>query len=440
MKRLLLALLVVLGVATPAAAQVIGTQYISAASADCSTDGSCATFDAGSNPSIGFTISGTFSATLIFEATTDGVIWNSVQAVNTATGANGTAGSAASFAVQNSGFLKIRVRASAYVSGSAKVVATRGWASARLLTPTFVTVTATTFLGGDGTCAAPSYTFTSDTTQGLAKGCLVLGQGTLTAAAAALSTTATWNNAAITFDHLKAVITDTASAAGSLVINIKGGASGTSNLFSVDKNGSGAFLSNTVVAATSCWGWSGRGYMCGGSADGIVGLFNSGLTDFTRLNFGGATVSFPALKRNAAGIDVRLADDSDYATLTANIVNSIGSFKLNGKNTILATAPTISSGFGTTPSIAANNGTAAFTVNVGGGGAATSGVIGMPAATTGWICSVNNLTAAAAHVAYNTRQTASTTTSVTVENQTTSTGAAVAWAANNILNLSCIGY
>lgn len=103
-------------------------------------------------------------------------------------------------------------------------------------------------------------------------------------------------------------------------------------------------------------------------------------------------------------------------------------------------APTISSGFGTSPSISANNGTAAFRVNVGTGGTATSGVIGMPTATTGWNCNVDNFTAAGAHVAYNTRQTASTTTSVTVENQTTSTGAAVAWAASNILQLSCFAY
>ena len=105
-----------------------------------------------------------------------------------------------------------------------------------------------------------------------------------------------------------------------------------------------------------------------------------------------------------------------------------------------ATAPTISSGFGTSPSVTANNGTAAFRINVGTGGSATSGVIGMPAATTGWNCSVNDLTAAAAHVAYNTRQTASSTTSVTVENQTTSTGAAVAWAASDILSLNCTAF
>ena len=103
-------------------------------------------------------------------------------------------------------------------------------------------------------------------------------------------------------------------------------------------------------------------------------------------------------------------------------------------------APTYGSGFGTLPSIATNNGTAAFTVNVGTGGSATSGVINMPTATTGWICNVNDRTAAAAHVAYNTRQTATTVSSVTVENQTTSTGAAVAWGSGDIITLSCFGY
>lgn len=111
-----------------------------------------------------------------------------------------------------------------------------------------------------------------------------------------------------------------------------------------------------------------------------------------------------------------------------------------GKLVYSDTAPTIASGFGTSPSITASNGTSAILINVGTGGSATSGVLTMPAASTGWVCTVNDITAAAAHVAYNTRQTASTTTSVTVENQTTSTGAAVAWAASDILRLSCSAY
>jgi hypothetical protein len=67
-------------------------------------------------------------------------------------------------------------------------------------------------------------------------------------------------------------------------------------------------------------------------------------------------------------------------------------------------------------------------------------VLTLPAATNGWNCSVTNLTAAAAHRADNTVQTASTTTSVTLENQTKSTGAAVAWTAGDVLRVCCFAY
>jgi hypothetical protein len=64
-----------------------------------------------------------------------------------------------------------------------------------------------------------------------------IAQGTLTADAQALTSTATWNNAAIAFTHWKAVITDTASAAGSMALQLFGGAAGTTNLLSVSKAG-----------------------------------------------------------------------------------------------------------------------------------------------------------------------------------------------------------
>ena len=128
-------------------------------------------------------------------------------------------------------------------------------------------------------------------------------------------------------------------------------------------------------------------------------------------------------------------------TGVANGLNCGGTFKNSATNGVLfasGTQPTISSGFGTGPSIA-SNGTFAITVNVGTGGAASSGVIGMPTAATAWVCTVNNQTAAAANRASNTRQTASTSTSVTIQNQTTSTGAALAWTASDIVVLSCWG-
>lgn len=160
------------------------------------------------------------------------------------------------------------------------------------------------------------------------------------------------------------------------------------------------------------------------------------------IQIGGATSGSPALKKNGTLLEARLADDSAYANVRA--ANVLFSALLNaGTSNLLisVTAPTISSGFGTSPSVPSNNGTAAFTVNVGTGGAASSGVIALPAAATGWVCVVENITAQAANRANErTVQTASSTTSVTVQNQLVSTGAAQAWAASDILRLICFAY
>ena len=118
---------------------------------------------------------------------------------------------------------------------------------------------------------------------------------------------------------------------------------------------------------------------------------------------------------------------------------SIG-WATTGKLLFSDTAPTVASGFGTSPSISASNGGTVVLVNVGTGGTATADVLTMPAASTGWNCQVNNITAAAAHVAYNTRQITSSTTTVGIENQTTSTGAAVAWGASDIVRMICAAY
>lgn len=192
----------------------------------------------------------------------------------------------------------------------------------------------------------------------------------------------------------------------------------------------------TAAAGTDCW----AGRSCLSSpADGQILMTNNAGTDFARLQFGGTTSAFPALKRNGALLQIRLADDSGPATLSGNFAVSTS---LSSTTAIYnATAPTVLSGFGTSPTIPFANGTAGFTVNVGTGGVATSGVLtlnGTP--TNGWACSVNNITAKAAHRADQTVQIASSTTSVTVENQTLSTGAAVAWGASDVLRLNCFGY
>jgi hypothetical protein len=146
------------------------------------------------------------------------------------------------------------------------------------------------------------------------------------------------------------------------------------------------------------------------------------------LAFGGTTSSFPALKQSGSQLQVRAADDSSFGPLVAGTLQAATTFIVGNNLTLSGTAPTISSGFGTSPSIVNSNGTAAFTVNVGTGGAATSGVIGLPTASTGWSCFANDRTNNTV-----TRQTATTTTTATFT-------AAAAWAASDILNVSCFGY
>jgi hypothetical protein len=157
----------------------------------------------------------------------------------------------------------------------------------------------------------------------------------------------------------------------------------------------------------------------------------------------------------ASGIDATGAKDSGISRIGASSIgigngtagdvsgrinaNSLGL----GATAVLSfsgVAPTISSGFGTGASVPNNNGTPAFTVNVGTGGTATAGIITVPAAANGWNCSVSNITAKLGNRTDQTVQTASSTTTVSVQNQTSTTGAAVAWTASDILRLSCFAF
>lgn len=54
-------------------------------------------------------------------------------------------------------------------------------------------------------------------------------------------------------------------------------------------------------------------------SDGVLTYYNNAGSGFNRLQFGGTTNAFPAIKRNAAAIDFRLADDSGYCNVNANI-------------------------------------------------------------------------------------------------------------------------
>lgn len=186
----------------------------------------------------------------------------------------------------------------------------------------------------------------------------------------------------------------------------------------------------------------------GGTAKvyGIIGTARTVNSTSTEKAYAGWFKSFGfSGSAEEVALHAEVTDAGTSSTTLEGQVQSVQKFRFDGDGSFYLTkllmgapAPTISSGFGTSPTVPTNNGSAAFNVNVGTGGTATNGVVAMNStATTGWNCSVNNLTAAAGHRADNTVQTASSTTTVTIENQTKSTGAAVAWTASDIIRLSC---
>ena len=67
-------------------------------------------------------------------------------------------------------------------------------------------------------------------------------------------------------------------------------------------------------------------------ADGNLTLLNDAANSFGLLKFGGTTNAFPAIKRNGAAIDFRLADDSAYCSIFASSVRTAVVQSFSGAN------------------------------------------------------------------------------------------------------------
>jgi hypothetical protein len=96
------------------------------------------------------------------------------------------------------------------------------------------------------------------------------------------------------------------------------GASGASRARSIYAGTSIVSGVNFIVTAGGSYNFSGRSLILSPS-DGVLQLSNAAITDFSRLQFGGTTSSFPALKRSATVLQARLADDSGFASLQAKL-------------------------------------------------------------------------------------------------------------------------
>lgn len=132
--------------ATVFAQQIGSTTNITAQDAgSCATAGACATFSIPVTlPQIGFQVSGFGSATLTIEATIDGTNWVGITCTNLNDLSTVTTVSAAMQLIcANAGFSQVRLRGGTWASGTIAVYAARGYGTARVSSPTFVTVTAT---------------------------------------------------------------------------------------------------------------------------------------------------------------------------------------------------------------------------------------------------------------------------------------------------------
>jgi hypothetical protein len=97
----------------------------------------------------------------------------------------------------------------------------------------------------------------------------------------------------------------------------KGGAS----QFRVDNSGQ-IYPFSVRAAATGFIQFLGRSYFDSPS-DGIVTFRDNAGTSFNRLQLGGTTNAFPAIKRNSAAIDFRLADDSGFCSINASSITGL---------------------------------------------------------------------------------------------------------------------
>ena len=172
------------------------------------------------------------------------------------------------------------------------------------------------------------------------------GSGSL--AGSLVNLTQTWNTTG-TPTAVKLNVTDTTSNASSILLDLQVG--GVSK-FKVQKGG--ALTSSGLVAGIDLRAaagndiyWSGRSVMAS-SSDGNIVLYNASKNNFSLLQLGGTTSSFPAIKRSSANLQVRLADDTAYSDLEvadeAYGSGWNGSNEVPTKNAVYDKIETISSG------------------------------------------------------------------------------------------------
>ena len=178
-------------------------------------------------------------------------------------------------------------------------------------------------------------------------------------------------------------------------------------------------------------------YLCGSTIDAQVdNLYNSTTPDQSQMT---SWATFGS--GNCADNVFRGSINNQTGTIMQGTVPN-GSFSIyNGATGTIFTSnpPTIAGGFsagGTAASIGTTSGVNSFTINVGTGTMSSAGILTMPfAAQHGWAC-WSNVTSSD-YASYNTAQSFSNTTSVTLTNYSRTTGLATAWTASDTIEAGC---
>jgi hypothetical protein len=149
-----------------------------------------------------------------------------------------------------------------------------------------------------------------------------------------LDVAGTWNTSGLPTAILLNV-TDVASNANSNLIDLRVGGG---SRFNVTKSGNlgiaGNFTGVNYSASTTAGYNIVSRLAISATANGVMQITNGSFNDFVRMNLGGATSSFPSIKKSGTSIDIVLADDSGFAS-TQSLYARFGSGSPEG----VVTAP-----------------------------------------------------------------------------------------------------
>jgi hypothetical protein len=229
--------------------------------------------------------------------------------------------------------------------GGSGTVTSVGWTGGLVSVATPTTTPAFTVAGTSGGVPYFSSASTWASSAALAANALVVGGGagvapatttTGTGVLTALGLTAN-GSGAISLTTSPAFVTPALGVATATTLAV-GGATIGANAFAVTGTAifsgnltAGALLSqaSVVAGATGTYSWTSRTVLASLS-DGTLRLTNAAGTSFTCAQLGGTSASFPAACRSGTTFQIRLADNSADAPLTAAAITSSATINTGG--------------------------------------------------------------------------------------------------------------